>query len=270
MALRLAESGAALLGAQLVSARPLAGGDLSAIVGIELEDGRMAAVKNGPSPPTEATMLKALSDASAPAPEVLAVNNEILVLSWIDGKDSVSSAWSALGSVVRTLHSAQGPRYGWPFNYAFGALAIDNTWSQNWPDFWLQRRLLPLIDPKLPPELSRRIEKLASDLGNRLPQHPKPSLLHGDLWSGNIMVHNQGIAGLIDPACYYGDGEVDIAMLQVFDTPPDAFFNAYGALPHGFRERLAIYRLWPALVHAHLFGPSYFPLLEEQLRQAGA
>jgi len=85
-----------------------------------------------------------------------------------------------------------------------------------------------------------------------------PSLLHGDLWGGNILGNAGQVVGLIDPACYYGDREVDFAMLTLFDNPPNPFFEAAG-LEAGWRERLDAYRLWPLLVHLRLFGTSYVP-----------
>ena len=83
-------------------------------------------------------------------------------------------------------------------------------------------------------------------------------------------MQGQSLAALIDPACYYGDAEVDIAMLQLFDVPGAAFFDAYGSAQPGHEQRLAIYRLWPALVHLRLFGQGYLPLVDQQLKLAGA
>jgi fructosamine-3-kinase len=96
-----------------------------------------------------------------------------------------------------------------------------------------------------------------------------PALLHGDLWGGNVLVGGDRVSGLIDPACYYGHSEVDIAMLQMFDHPGEAFFSAYGKLEAGHKERLDIYRLWPALVHLRLFGSGYRPLVERLLTELG-
>lgn len=121
----------------------------------------------------------------------------------------------------------------------------------------------------LAPDLARRIDTLAHDLPNRLPAQPRPALLHGDLWAGNILVSGCKVSGLIDPACYHGHREVDIAMLGLFDRPGAAFFEAYGPLEPGHAERLVIYRLWPALVHLRLFGTSYRPMVEGLLSAAG-
>jgi fructosamine-3-kinase len=94
-------------------------------------------------------------------------------------------------------------------------------------------------------------------------------LLHGDLWGGNILVTGDQVSGLIDPACYHGHTEVDLAMLGLFDQPNAAFYEAYGSLEPGHDERTPIYRLWPALVHLRLFGTGYRPMVERLLQATG-
>ena len=159
-------------------------------------------------------------------------------------------------------------RYGWPIDYAFGPVAIANGWAEDWPRFWAERRLLVHL-PHLPSALARRVEALAADLPNRLPARPTPALLHGDLWSGNILVAGDQVSGLIDPACYHGHTEVDLAMLGLFDQPEAAFYEVYGFLESGHDERTAIYRLWPALVHLRLFGAGYRPMVERLFQATG-
>jgi len=226
-------------------------------------------VKAGPAPRTEAAMLRALAAAGVPTPEVLFADAAMLVLSWVDGGDGVCGAWGDLGTVLARLHACTGPHYGWHEDYAFSSLPIANARRDRWPDFWADRRLRPML-PHLPATLAQRIERLADDLRNRLPLHPPAALLHGDLWGGNVIARGTRVAALIDPACYYGHAEVDLAMLQLFDAPGTAFHQSYGALPADAMQRLAIYRLWPALVHLRLFGDGYRGLVEAQLRLAGA
>ncbi len=264
----LAEAGAALIGGVLHRAESLSGGSLSRIVRITLADGREAIVKSGPAPRTEAAMLKAIATSGAPAPAVLGVSDEALVLELLPAGGTLHGAWASLGTALVTLHRTEGERYGWAENYAFASLAIDNGWADDWPRFWAERRLL-VHQAHLLLSLARRVEALAADLANRLPAHPAPSLLHGDMWGGNVLVAGSRIAGLIDPACYYGHGEVDIGMLTLFDHPGAEFYEAYGPLEPGLEERLVIYRLWPALVHLRLFGGGYRPMVERFLSDAG-
>ncbi len=264
----LAEKGAALLGATLRDKRGLGGGSLSTLVQIALTDGREAIVKSGPSPRAEAAMLQALRAAGVPAPGVLAADDDVLVIEPLPSSGGVGMAWSDLGRVLRTLHANRGERYGWAENYAFGPVPIVNRWSQDWPRFWAEHRLLNSVK-YVGTGMARRLERLCADLHNRLPQNPAPSLLHGDMWGGNVLVDGDRVSGLIDPACYYGHCEVDVAMLMMFDHPGATFFAAYGKLDPGHEERLAIYRLWPALVHLRLFGSGYRPLVERLLADLG-
>lgn len=264
----LAASGAALLGGRLRAAVPLPGGDLSQLQRITLADGRQAVVKSGPAPRIEAAMLRAVAASGAPAPAVLAVSDRVLAIALLPSDGRLSAAWGALGIALATLHAHRGAGYGWPADYAFGPVAIANTPSPDWPDFWATRRLAPCL-PDLPPDLAHRVAVLAGGLPQRLPARPPPALLHGDLWGGNVVVAAGRVSGLIDPACYHGDGEVDIAMLTLFDRPGPAFHRSYGSLAPGHRERLPIYRLWPALVHLRLFGDGYRALVERQLAACG-
>jgi fructosamine-3-kinase len=257
-----AQRGAALLGGTLRHSQQLGGGSLSQLAKIELTDGREAVVKTG-RPQTEAQMLRAIRAAGAPAPEPYAADDEVLVLEVLPNDGPIP--WADLGRVLHELHASCGTRYGWDTDYAFASVAIENSWSDDWPAFWAEHRLLANA-PFVGAALARRLERLAADLGNRLP-NPPHSLLHGDLWGGNILSAGNKVSGLIDPACYFGHGEVDIAMLQMFDHPGPAFFSAYGELPPGRDERLAIYRLWPSLVHLRLFGTGYRPLVEGLLHQ---
>lgn len=269
----LAQRAAALLGARLSRATAVAGGDLSAVLAIDLDDGRAAIVKGGPSPPLEARMLEAIAATGAPTPAVLACDEDVLVLERLPDRGRIDAAWRDLGAVLARLHAADSdvdaaPRYGWHAAYAFGEVAIDNRWSESWPAFWAERRLSNQAR-FLPRPLAARIESLARDLGNRLPASPRPALLHGDLWTGNILVAGSRISGLIDPACYYGDAEVDLAMLRLFGSPGPELLETYGAPRAGHALRLPIYQLWPALVHLRLFGAAYRSLVERLLDAAG-
>jgi fructosamine-3-kinase len=264
----LANHGTALLGGTLAQAEALAGGNLSQILALTLADGRRAVVKNGPAPRAEAEMLRVIAASGAPAPAVLAVDDQALVMELLPAGGSLSNAWASLGSAIATLHGARGERYGWPEDYSFGQVAIANGWSGDWPRFWAERRLL-CHAPHLPAALARRLERLAADLPNRLPARPSPALLHGDLWGGNVLVHDDRVSGLIDPACYYGHAEVDFAMLSLFDNPAPAFHDTYGAREPGNAERLPVYQLWPALAHLRLFGSGYRGLVERLLTTAG-
>ncbi|MFY0309729.1 fructosamine kinase family protein [Leisingera sp. D0M16] len=263
----LAETVLSLLGAEVSRARPLHGGDLSEVQLLSLSDGRQVVAKTGPLVSSEAAMLHAIREAGAPAPEVLGVAGDVLLMEALEETSASAEGWQALGQALRQLHSATSPHYGWPEEYAFGAVAIPNAPLENWPEFWAGRRLLAAPDA-LPRDLRLRIEALCVRLPELLPAAPPASLLHGDLWTGNVLFSGR-TAWLIDPACCYGDGEVDLAMLHLFGTPPAAFHAAYGALEPGHQARRHIYQLWPALVHLRLFGASYRGIVEARLAALG-
>jgi len=172
---KLAEIGAALIGGAFHHGEAIHGGDLSEIQWIALADGRKAIVKNGPAPTTEAAMLRAIAASGAPAPAVLAVSDEALVIELLPTGGSLSKAWVSLGLVLARLHATSGVHYGWSTDYAFGPVAIANGWAEDWPRFWAERRLLVHL-PHLPSALARRVEALAADLPNRLPARPLVSL----------------------------------------------------------------------------------------------
>jgi len=262
----LPAAGAQLLGGSVRHADAVNGGDLSDVFKVTLDDGREVIVKGGPSPAIEAAMLKAIAKSGAPAPGVLAADDTALVMELIDARGG--AAWEDLGSELAKLHAVTGDRFGWPGDYAFGTVAIPNRWSDSWPDFWGANRLLTHL-PHVPADLGKRLSTLSGELGNFLPARPRASLLHGDLWSGNVMFDGDRLAALIDPACYYGHSEVDFAMLELFGGPSRDFYTAYGPMEAGRPDRLPIYQLWPALVHLRLFGDGYRSLVERLLGAVG-
>lgn len=263
----LAEAAAALLGEELRGSEPLHGGDLSQVVRLNLGSGRTAVAKSGPAARTEAVMLGAIARAGAPAPRVLAVGEGVLVLEDLGRDTGPGGAWGDLGRVLRQLHSATGDDYGWLEDHAFGPVRIPNAPASTWPDFWAERRLLAGIG-EVPADLARRVERLCVRLCELLPRRPRPALLHGDLWSGNVMADGGRVTGLIDPACYHGHAEVDVAMLTLFGTPGPAFRAEYGEAEPGCEARRPIYQLWPALVHLRLFGGGYRGMVESRLSAA--
>ncbi len=250
-----ADAVARLAGRPVAAARRLSGGDLSTVYQVTLADGGRLIAKQAGNAAAEADMLRAIAATGAPAPRVLAAADGWLVMEEIAAGGSVGAAWPDLAEVLARLHAATGADYGWPVDHAFGPVAIDNSPAVDWPAFWGARRLLCHV-PHVPAALGRRIERLAARLSDHLPARPATALLHGDLWGGNVLVSGARIAALIDPACYYGDREVDAAMLTLFDRPPQSFLDSLG-LDTGWQARQPIYRLWPLLVHLRLFGVSY-------------
>ena len=251
----LADQAERLLGRRVAAARRLSGGALSAIVHLTFADGGAIIAKQTPNASAEAAMLHAIGATGAPVPFVWAAEGDLLLMDAVAHDGGIASAWPDLARVLSMLHDATGDRYGWAHDHGFGAVAIENGWLNDWPSFWAERRLRCHL-PHVGADIGRRIERLADRLADLLPVCPPAALLHGDLWGGNILVGVSRVAALIDPACYYGDREVDVAMLTLFDHPPSTFLDALDLAP-GWRARQPAYRLWPLLVHLRLFGSSY-------------
>jgi len=260
---------AALTGVPEERLERLSGGDLSEVLLVRRPDGRLSVAKGGPVVTAEAAMLRALAGAGVPAPAVEAEHEGVLLLEHVtNDRVFTERAWAEIGDALRRLHARAGDDYGWPVDYRIGTVELDNRAPEDWPTFFGRQRLLSTA-ALLDRPWRERIERLVTRLPELLPARPVASHLHGDLWSGNILVQGGGLAALIDPACYHGDAEVDLAMLTLFDSPPPAFWEAYGPPKPGWRGRRAIYQLFPALLHLRLFGGSYAGMVDRLLLEAG-
>jgi fructosamine-3-kinase len=242
---------------------------VSEVLLVRRTNGELSVAKQSPAVAIEAAMLRAFVGAGLPAPMVEAEHEGVLLLEYVEN-DGVFSAkgWADVGARIRGLHDRIGDAFGWPVDYAIGTVTFDNREASDWPRFWGEQRLVATAS-LLDRPWRERIERLAARLGDLLPAHPPPALLHGDLWTGNILVREGRLVGLVDPACYHGHAEVDLAMLDLFSTPPEEFRHAYGALDPGWRERQPIYQLFPALAHVRLWGSGYYAMVERLLAAVG-
>jgi len=256
---------AALTGVPEESLESLVAASLSEVLLVRRPNGSLAVAKSGPAVAVEAAMLRSIAAAGLPAPSVEAEHEGLLLLEHIEN-DAVFSprAWADVGARLAQLHARTGDSYGWPVDYVLGTVKLDNRETSDWPAFWGEQRLVATASI-LDRPWRERVERLAAKLGELLPRQPRASLLHGDLWTGNILVHDGRLAGFVDPACYYGDGEVDLAMLDLFDTPPGDFREAYGVVEPGWEERKPLYQLFPALAHVRLWGQSYYGMVDRLL-----
>lgn len=257
-----------ICGSPVQAMRRFAGGDISGASDVTLMDGNHVVAKQGPVVAVEGRMLEAMRRTSAPVPEVIGLDDNVLVIEHrADEGPLTGVAWISLAEALKELHRAHGPDYGWDEDYALRHVAVENTRCDDWPTFWAERRLLCHL-PELPRGLAKRVEGLAIRLKELLPRAPSPALVHGDLWGGNILVSGGAISALIDPCAYYGHCEVDVATMAVFDHPPQSFFDALQLEP-GWPERQPIYRLWMWLVHVRLFGEGYRSAAERELDTLG-
>ena len=229
----------------------------------------------------EADGLAALAGAGAVrTPEVAARSSPDeavpwLLLGWIEPGRPRRGGWSCLGRQLAALHRGVGTpsggrpsQYGWHADNMIGSLPQANGRTRSWPEFWSRRRLRPLArDLRSAGALSARqaavVDAAAdsmADLAGPAADADGPSLLHGDLWSGNVLFDAAGEPVLIDPAVYVGHREVDLAMARLFGGFAPAFYRAYEEawpLRPGHEARRSAYQLYPLLVHARLFGGGY-------------
>ncbi|MBW8331089.1 MAG: fructosamine kinase family protein [Prolixibacteraceae bacterium] len=188
----------------------------------------------------------------------------LLLLEYLQPAATISGFDERLGRGIARLHSKTASNYGFHHSNYCGTTIQDNTWTNSWPEFYAQRRIWNLVQQiNSSRGLSSGELKVYERLVEKMPQllfHPTiPSLIHGDLWSGNYMYTSNGPA-LIDPACYYADREMELGMMQLFGGFSPAVWKAYQEeypLPEGWQKRIPLYQLYHILNHHLLFGGSY-------------
>jgi fructosamine-3-kinase len=280
-----------------LSASPVGGGCISPAARVETAAGDVAFLKWGERKPeapegyavtipgtpglftAEAQSLRVLREAGAVrVPEVIAVwdagagtdavATPWLLLEWLEPASPTRAIWERLGQGLAALHRVRGERYGWPADNFIGPLPQTNAWLDDWAAFWRERRLEPQLRRAydagwFEPPARRRFERLLDRLDQLLAPATAdgPSLLHGDLWNGNVHPLAGGEPAIIDPASYFGHREVDLAMADLFGGFDPAFYEAYReswSLAESYESvRRQVYQLYYLLVHVNLFGRGY-------------
>lgn len=270
----------ALTGATVRETSPLPGGCIGTVTLCRLADGDRCVVKQagmGESLANEVRMLGYLAAHSdLPIPQVLGADDSAIVMSYLP-QDGVfdDRAQAHAGELIAALHLVTAERFGLDFDTQIGPLPQPNPWSASWLPLLRDHRLVHMADlaldaGQLPPAMHRRMLAIADRL-DRWVGEPQPSLLHGDLWVGNVLACQGRISGFVDPAIYYGDAEMDLALATLFGPFGRPFFEAYRSVrpldDDFFAVRRDVYTLYPLLMHVRLVGAPYTAQLDGVMRK---
>lgn len=264
----------------LVSSQPVGGGCINSAARFETERGPLALLKTNPHAPgdmfaREAEGLRALRVPGGPrVPDVHGHGDDWILIEFLESAPRRADFAETLGVQLAALHNITSERFGFEHDNYIGSTPQPNPWTADGHEFFAQHRL------RFQGELARksgllwgdeltRLEGVISRLPDLIPAQPA-SLIHGDLWGGNIMAGPRGEPVLIDPAAHYGWAEAELAMTTLFGRLPPAAYRAYTdvrPLAAGYEERFELYNLYHLLNHLNLFGRGYHGQVTTVLRR---
>ena len=218
------------------------------------------------------------SKSSVSVPQVLGKGElegkVYLILEWIQNGHQNSHFWVDFGKALAAQHQVTSAKFGLDHDNHIGRLPQSNRFHESWHEFFIEERLRPQLklaaDQHLIDQTTRsQFESLYNKLEQLIPKE-SPTLLHGDLWSGNFTCGQQSKPYIFDPAVYYGHRETEMAFTTMFGGFDSLFYQAYNEelpLEVGFENRIDIHNLYPLLVHVNLFGPSYLSGIKTTLNR---
>lgn len=265
-------------GTSIAALRHYARGHNTDIYLADMEDGDRLIIKIAKDQTArldiEGWMLEYLRDNSdLPVPRVLAAERGFLLMTWLaDGGPMDGRTQTHAAELIVALHGIGSIKYGLERDTVIGPFMQPNGRTESWVDFFRENRLLHMTRQArdraaIDGALAGKLEKMSKRLEDLIGTPAVPGLVHGDLWSGNVLASGGRITGFVDPAIYYADPEVDLAFICLFNTFGDEFFRRYQEkrpIREGFFEvRKDVYNLYPLLIHACLFGGSYGEAVEK-------
>lgn len=267
--------------ASVTDVTPLDGGMVGTVHRVAFDDRPPMVAKTGETPlDVEARMLRYLArHTTLPVPAVEYVDADLLVLEHVDG-DTSHDARVERDAAARlaSLHEHTAGAFGFPFDTLSGPLVQPNRWADSWGEFFRDRRLTHVASlargaGTLSAHEADRVAAVTADLDALLTEPERPALVHGDVWTENVLSRDGRIRAFVDPACYYGHPEVELAYVDWTGTFGEAFVDAYRErrpVDAGFFEtRRHVYALVPICEHVHLFGGRYHDVLDRTLSRLG-
>jgi fructosamine-3-kinase len=272
------------LGERLRSVRPLGGGCIGEVYRAELGDGTPLVAKVDRAGEAhlerEAYMLRYLREKSdLPVPEVYHGSETLLLMEFVEGSSRFSrGAERHAAELLAALHGITSDVYGHERDTLVGSLDQPNPWTGSWTEFFRDQRLLYITRVahdagRLPAGEVRRLERLSERLDEIIEEPNPPALIHGDVWSANVLAKEDRISAFLDPALYYADPEMELSFISLFDSFGAAFFERYEEI-RGVDERFHearrdLYSLYPLLVHVYYFGGGYLQSVGDMLDRFG-
>jgi fructosamine-3-kinase len=271
-------------GAAITQASPLSGGCIGDVWLVRTVDGRRLVAKTAGAEGAldiEGYMLDCLARThTVPVPGVIHAEPGLLVMDYVEtGGRLDAAAQEHAADLLAALHGVTADAYGLERDTLIGSLRQPNPWTESWVEFFRDHRLLhmgrlALENGSLPRDTYGRLERFCgARLDTYIEQPGQPSLIHGDMWGGNVLVRDGRIAAFIDPAICYADAESELAFATLFNTYGEPFFRRYHEhrpIRPGFHEvRRDIYNLYPLLTHTWYFGGQYPAQVDGILRRFG-
>ncbi len=267
-------------GSHVVRISALAGGDIASVARVDLADGTSVVAKTGGGGQLdlEGFMLGYLAaTGTIPVPQVVHAEPDMLVMALIETAGGIDrAAQTHAADLLAGLHAVTGPRFGFERDTLIGPLDQPNPEMSSWCEFFRDHRLfymggLAHEAGQLPSTTFRRLRAFCDRLDRHIGEPARPSLIHGDMWGGNVLTCRGRVSAFIDPAIYFADPEIELAFSTLFNTFGDTFFQRYAEhhpiAPGFFEERRDIYNLYPLLVHTRLFGGGYVGSVDRILRR---
>ena len=209
-------------------------------------------------------------------PEVYILEKNYFIMDWIEHNNIINYlSEKDFALKIAKIHSIKNKMFGFNFNTAIGGIEHNCNFEKSWISFYKINRLQMIFDlinksQPMPSNTNQGIEKIIYNIEQFIPESKTPSLIHGDLWSGNILFNDGKLVGLIDPGIQYAEVEFELAHLLFFNTVSDVFFKHYQnyiQLDSKFRERSGIYELYYALLNVYLWDRSYINRVNNILKR---